>query len=66
MAAVLAGEADEGADRGAYPPVALRPWQPRQHEEHRHRAAPRVPVRSDDPRGQVPVIEVDGEDGTLP
>jgi hypothetical protein len=30
-AAALLGEADEDADRGAHPPVALRPWQPRQH-----------------------------------
>ena len=61
-AAAQAGEPDQGADGGAEPPVALGGGQPGQHQRDGHRRPGRVPVRGQDPRGQVTVVQVGGKD----
>jgi hypothetical protein len=65
-APVLAGQADQFADRGAEPAVALGGGQSRQLQRDGDRRALRVPVRRDDPRGDVAVVQVGREERRLP
>ena len=66
VAAMLTGPADERGDGGAEPTVPLAGRQPSQRERDRDRQAGRVAVRHDDPRCQVPVVQVDGQHGVPP
>jgi hypothetical protein len=63
---VLLRGADQRADRGAEPAIALRSRQPGKFERDRDRILERVAVRGYDPRGEVPVVQVDREDAMLP
>ena len=64
--AVLAGGGDEGADRGAEPPVAGGGGLPGQLQRHREREAEHVPVGRDDSDRQVAGVQVDGHHRVAP
>ena len=60
------GGGDDGADRGAQPPVAGGGGPPGQVQRHRERDAEHVPVRRDDGDPQVPGVQVDGHHRVRP
>jgi hypothetical protein len=61
-APVRAGQAGQLADRGAEPAVPLGGRQSRQLERDGDRRPGGVPVRGDDPRGEVAVVQVNRQD----
>lgn len=61
-ATVFSCESGQCADGLPKVPVARARRQSRQLDGHRGRFSDRVPARVDDAAGEVPVIEVDGED----
>jgi hypothetical protein len=63
---VLAGGGDQAADRGPQPAVAGGGGPPGQLQRHRERHAEHVPVGCDDGDGQVPGVQVDGDDREPP
>jgi hypothetical protein len=59
-------DGEDAADCGPQPPVSGGGWQAGQVEGDRERGAENVAVRGDDSGGEVPGVNVDGHDWSLP